>query len=335
MLDASNYDIERPLQQPDQVVDVSRWEPVEGYDVYPEGSRDKRLLRCPARAPYPFLKPGHKYLLKYSRNRYPAQFWCEVIAYRLGRLLGLPVPPAHVAVDSTGRPAALIEWFLERDDERMEFKFAGGEFLQHVEPEFEREKGRRHSWALVKQVFGGAVTIAPELASIPEWQRIWLDMMAFDALIGNTDRHQENWMVCVEISLGDRGQWNERWALGPFFDNGTSLGHELTEERVAGMSDADVYAYFRKGRAHLRWEGESSRGEPHFRLLDRLLAELPGERGILDRYAGVSSEDIRGLLGELRIFPVPVSLSDARVEFLARLIDFRRQELLRSYDAPC
>jgi hypothetical protein len=30
------------------------------------------------------------------------------------------------------------------------------------------------------------------------WQQWWVDALLFDALIGNTDRHQDNWGVTVQ-----------------------------------------------------------------------------------------------------------------------------------------
>lgn len=53
-----------------------------------------------------------------SKRSYPDQFWGEVVAYRVGCLLGLQVPPAFAAWNSrTGRCAALIEWFYYDNNE--------------------------------------------------------------------------------------------------------------------------------------------------------------------------------------------------------------------------
>ena len=47
-----------------------------------------------------------------------------------------------------------------------------------------------------------------------------------DGLIGNTDRHHENWMVDYIYYQGD-----QRYKVFPSFDHASSLGRELAEER--------------------------------------------------------------------------------------------------------
>lgn len=362
-----------PFQTPDQVVDVSTWERVEGYGVYPEGSREKRLLRCPAVAPHPFLIPGRKYLLKYSRDRYPAQYWCEILAYRIGSRLDLDVPPAHVAIDGKGRAAALIEWFLE--EEKGETRISGGDYLVGLEPEFDRKKGVGHSWSLVKQV------LETFSDSFRDWKWTWFNMMAFDTLIGNTDRHQENWAFIrapepitrpllsninpISGNINGSGNpldedlnvywiggsppdwdaylgtsdWQHPWfgkiRFGPFFDNGTSLGHELADDKIVSMTDGDLLHYIRKGRAHLRWEGQNNKGLGHFELIDRLLQEEPRYRSILEAYEPLTPELIGNLVESLTAFQVPEALPKVRGDFMARLVTLRRQELLaRLHDTP-
>ena len=48
-----------------------------------------------------------------------------------------------------------------------------------------------------------------------------------DALIGNTDRHHENWAV---IQPGSVPNANPRRTLAPTFDHGSSLSRELRDE---------------------------------------------------------------------------------------------------------
>jgi hypothetical protein len=54
-----------------------------------------------------------------------------------------------------------------------------------------------------------------------------------DALIGNTDRHHENWAILEDPRSGE-----DRYAeLSPTYDHASSLGRELTDEgRAKGLS---------------------------------------------------------------------------------------------------
>src|SRR5690606_12050768 len=78
--------------------------------------------------------------------------------------------------------------------------------------------------------------------------------LILDALISNTDRHQENWAV-----IDDGG---ERW-LSPSFDHASSLGFQLTDaERDERLTTSDhqrtVAAY--ANRAKSKWRFGSERG---------------------------------------------------------------------------
>ena len=60
----------------------------------------------------------------------------------------------------------------------------------------------------------------------------WARIFAFDALVGNTDRHQENWGLLWSNTGGI-----PRVRFSPAFDNGTSLGHEITEAALPNFED--------------------------------------------------------------------------------------------------
>lgn len=63
------------------------------------------------------------------------------------------------------------------------------------------------------------------------------EMVVFDAMIGNMDRHHENWGIVETIKykqqllLDKRQIVSERW-FTPLFDHGSSLMFELSEEKV-------------------------------------------------------------------------------------------------------
>lgn len=64
-----------------------------------------------------------------------------------------------------------------------------------------------------------------------------------DALIGNTDRHHENWELRSEIQNGIN-----RYSAAPSYDHASSLGREMNDERRKRILDSDgVLNYVRKG----------------------------------------------------------------------------------------
>lgn len=242
--------------------DVSDWVVDSEFGVFPQGARAKEAVFAPSPPPDPVLLSSRRYLFKRSKRSYPDQFWGEVVAYRVGCLLGLEVPPAFIAWNAeSGLSATLIEWFYV--DGQESFVMAG-DFLQKIRPDFDRDKGTRHNMkdnALLLRT----LTVSKLLHT--EWRQWWVDALVFDALIGNTDRHQDNWGLIFQPG-GCR--------LSPLFDNGTSLGHERFTDRVGEWSELELDRYIAKGRHHVRWgldEAQQERG--HLALLARALEEWP------------------------------------------------------------
>ena len=143
--------IEHPFNQP---IDISDWKGYDEFEIYPQGARDKSLLISPAQSEYEFLIPNHRYLFKRSfqhkSRNYPEQYWTEIIAYRIGCLMKVPVPPAFVALDSTNNVCgALIEWFLDYPDQPEERRTPGGDIMVNLISDYDRKKGRHHiRWQL-------------------------------------------------------------------------------------------------------------------------------------------------------------------------------------------
>lgn len=87
--------------------------------------------------------------------------------------------------------------------------------------------------------------------------------LTFDALIGNTDRHHQNWAIIVGAAKTSRPP-----RLAPSFDHASSLGRELRDERrleiLAGNGMED---YVRRGK------GSVYLGEDHGALSPIALVE--------------------------------------------------------------
>lgn len=323
-------------QEAGEEIDVAGWPSDDEYATYPEGSRSKRLLRCPAPAPHPWLFGGHRYLFKESRRTYPAQFWVEIVAARIGQLCGVPVPPAYACWDSkTGTAAALIEWFYGYPSKPSQRFFSGGLLMKAAIKDFDHEKGRQHNFETINtwfQLAEAASGLVSRLSSSkilvlqPDWIPRWAAMLTFDALIGNTDRHQENWGLL--FGLGSQPQ--VFLELAPAFDNGTSLGHELDQSAIAGFrkDDRRLAAYIGRGRHHLRWQLADTRQAGHLELLLQLSEKCPQSRPAMVSVLKVSDSQLDNAVLPLCDINLPVPLARDRAELMLRLLRARRDRLL-------
>jgi hypothetical protein len=307
-----------PLVIQPSVIDVIDWPEDPGHPQYPEGAREKSALFPPAEIPFDFLVPGRRYLFKLSDPRYPEQFWAETIAYIAGSLLGVEVPPAYVAFHS-GRQVcgALIEWFFVDGEQSF---VAGGDRLQRLVPEYDRKKGSHHSFQLVHRECARAA----QRGLHGDWLLYWGQAVLFDALIGNTDRHQDNWGFLAWTESD--GTIKER--LAPLFDNGTSLGMERHMEHVATWDSKKYDAYLKRGCHHMKWTGDDAGRSQHFELVENLVAAHPRLRGPLrEMLEQFSLDALEQRLTELCRLDLPIRLSASRLTFTLKLMNLRYQRL--------
>ena len=154
---------------------------------------------------------------------FPWQFWCEIIAYRFGRIIGVDVPPAHIGLSTIYEKgvetyAALIEWFY---DESKDVYITGEQIMVGLIEDFDTKKGRKHNLKTIRGFF------KDDKEALNYWARV----LTFDTLIGNTDRHQENWgLILKNAKLNPKG--SGKIYPSPAFDNGTALCYEKLSQNL-------------------------------------------------------------------------------------------------------
>jgi hypothetical protein len=87
----------------------------------------------------------------------------------------------------------------------------------------------------------------------------------FDAIIGNTDRHHENWGLVFSLELATK---SSSVAVAPSFDHASSLGRELTDARREQILQANrIERYLDAGRGGIYVESTDLHGANPFALI--------------------------------------------------------------------
>lgn len=303
-----------------QLIDVADWPADDFFATFPEGARDKRAYFPPDDCSFAFINKSRRYLFKRSDQRYPEQFWGEVVASKLGRMIGVPVPPAYPAIDSSrNEAAALIEWFYE---DGVHYSVLGGRYMQKLIDGFDMKTGQQHNFRSIRVLF--MALHQGKLIADQSWLVMWAKALIFDALIGNTDRHQNNWGLLINLRRDDLPPFE----LTPWFDNGTSLGCERWEANVSGWSKDRLDKYLYNGKHHMRWD-KTSQGRVGFFDMPNLLIELdPSLRDpMMNCVMAVDLPNLAAFLDECTFVPSYVRLAKWRAGFMYRLIE-RRREIL-------
>lgn len=306
------------------LIEVQDWVPDPLFAVFPQGARAKDAIFSPSAPSDPCITPDKRYLFKKSKKSYPDQFWGEVIAYRVGCAIGIEVPPAFVACNSTtGVCAALIEWFYIDTEE---VSILAGDLLTRIQPNFDRKKGTSHNLKDATTLMRGFLGTRGTDRMGVNWKQWWTNTLFFDALIGNTDRHQDNWTLLFK--LGEFENLPSITRIGPCFDNGTSLGHERFAERVANWDTGAFERYVDKGTHHVKWSLEEPVLNGHFALLSSALASWPETRNCCIEIAQALSIDrLKEELADLLLLDCAIPLTPQRYDFVIKLLSHRIDRL--------
>lgn len=159
--------------------------------------------------------------------------WSEKIACELGALLGLPHVHYEMAVEKTSRkPGVISQSFVEEGSNLIH----GNQLLFSALRNYPSPtKPKNTTSALVKDYTIDSVKEVISNLEIPieNWQKelpngintaldVFSGYILFDALIGNQDRHHENWGAI---------QQETHLYLAPIYDNAAGLARNLTDDK--------------------------------------------------------------------------------------------------------
>jgi hypothetical protein len=149
--------------------------------------------------------------------------------------------------------------------------------------------------------------------------------LLFDALIGNTDRHHENWAVVEDLEpRTGAAMW-----LCPTFDHASSLGRNEPRNRMQGRLETTdkgftVEAYASRARSALYSGGNPERPLSPIEAFG-LAAEIApdGSRAWCLALEDLDLGTIRGIVGDVPDERMP----EPAKEFVVRMLCFNRGQL--------
>ena len=273
-----------------------------------------------------------EWLLKFPRPG-TGEHWAEKLAAEIGRLININT--AHVELARSGVDLATIcrSFLSDLDDSYYDIDpeimwFHGSEFLGLVNPGYDVNRvwlNRAHN---IKNIIAAIVEIAGVGSTNPMagWDTMMEDLASYallDGLVGNTDRHHENWMVAYVENAGDI-----RMHVSPSFDHASSLGRELLDERRERiLSSNDVLSYLEKGHGGVFVDGAHARAPSPLRLAQLLCRWQPRlARTWFDRLNSVSDTEFRSVIDRIP----PEFMSDIAKDFAFQVVVTSKVEMLRS-----
>lgn len=285
--------------------DISGWHKNVHYST--GGTRSKYIALHP--------ETNDEYFFKGSKEtpsreiRYPTEFWSEIISSKIGQFLSFPMLDYNIAYDSkhNQKIGCLSKSMVDNSINQL---IEGKSYLTSFDEKYNSEKDKkRYTFQFINESL--------IKAHFENYINNIIEIIIFDSIIGNSDRHQENWGIILDYSYikevlntenkKDTGLFGyfknlkrtflaeilrrlikEKMtdvlakminsSFAPIYDSGCCLGREHTDEKILKMlNDSQMI------EAYIR-KGESEihwegnlKKRKHFELIELLLENYPTE----------------------------------------------------------
>lgn len=213
-----------------------------------------------------FRKDGEQWLYKEAREN-TGEDWSEKLAAEIAQLMGIEAARVELA-EYNGTPGSASLKFL--DPKAGEGLIHGNEILAGLIEGYDAGKTFKQSDHTLENI-RVAITKLFQNSEISEdiLKRLG-GYLVLDALIGNTDRHHENWgLILYRHQDSKPEKLAVRLSVAPTFDHASSLGRELRDEsRGNFLKSRTVERYVRKGRGAIFFSPDDKHGANPLRLVE-------------------------------------------------------------------
>ena len=202
-----------------------------------------------------WYQPGEdstRWLFKYTRGN-SGEHWSEKIAESVARLLDIPHARVELAVFD-GNRGSVTESFIDGELEL----FHGNQILEMAVSEYDPDATFGQSDHTLENILPPlALDYVFEKTDKGENAKLqFAEYAMLDGIIGNTDRHHENWGILWKWASEE-----QMVSLAPSFDHASSLGRELEDQRRAILlAENRVGRYSERGRGGIYWFQDDRRG---------------------------------------------------------------------------
>ena len=252
------------------------------------------------------------------------QHWAEKVAYEIARRMRILAPIVELTEcqleDSEPSRGSSARSFASGYE-----LYHGNQVLAGMDDYYDPEQRFGQSMHTVQRIFNGMSVFASD--AFAERCRIKLaEYFVFDAVIGNVDRHHENWGILCKLVDG-----RMRGRLAPTFDHASSLGRELVDaggrkSRRRYLNEIGIERYVERAHGAVYWGEDSTRGPSPLDLVRRCVEQPEYQvlfRRAVRRVDYLTTESVEEIVSK-----VPGAwMTELSKAFAVSLVDYNLREL--------
>lgn len=251
--------------------DFSTWNLYEGF-AEGSGRSEKQWLQSPDGKIGLFKWPKTDPVTGHTTYEHIS----EHLAHQIGNIVG--VPTANVEIGEYDSRIGSMSYLVNGSNEELR---EGAWFLLGKHPFYDLNTlqdtatGKYYS---IEHIF--------EITSNEFIRGFWIDMMLFDFLIGNRDRHQNNWAFLLPIE--DKEKTVIRVRPCPLYDNGSSLCCYINDSQIDEYLGKDRNRIFSlvdsKSRSIIRIDPTTKKQPLHSEVVRYLTNNYPSAIETTERF---------------------------------------------------
>lgn len=202
---------------------------------------------------------GAQWLLKHPAREGSGEHWAEKISAEVAGLLGVPHARVELA-ECQGGVGSITENIVPECCDLIH----GNEILESgISQNDTGELNFHRSDHTLENIWMGLNRAFESGDDVSEAKRQFAKYLVLDAIVGNVDRHSENWGM-----LRGRGETGFSRSLAPSYDHGSSLGRELSNrQRDRQLANNRVGDYVERGRGGIFWSSADTHGPSPLQLV--------------------------------------------------------------------
>lgn len=295
------------MTEPFKITEISAEESIRDEAL---GTKDKFWLE----------KDGVRFLFKEARPD-TGEDWSEKLAGEIARLIGIKAAEVELSI-CDGKRGTLSRSFI--DLSIGEDLIHGNEILAGQVLGYNPSKKFGQSDHTLENIYSAISKVFPEDSDKSDILKQLASYMVLDALIGNVDRHHENWGL---VGHPETDQQGERTYVAPTYDHASCLGRELLDKRIDRLlSDpGGVEKYISKGKGAVYISSEEKHGANPLRLVEFGNRKFP--EFFNEAIDNLKSTDLSDMLDLVDMIPSDIISPSART--------FVKQFLTYTYNRIC